>query len=693
MTPTDMLAHGCAPAFGIDATVVPVQTPAGAFVRPRAMDLNPVRAGELWVADAGRDGVTILELSGAGGSVSAHNVRAIKDRAQYHYMDQVSSLAFDPLGQFATCQESLNTYEGQMLPNFFMGPTLYDTRVSTVNSRQQPCQSGETCFLIHVDMLHESPLCMGLVHDDNATTDVSGMGLYSNVYWAFGGGHRQLVRFDFESDHGPGSMDHSRASVRRYTGLNLTRVPNVPSGMALDGATRELFVADTGADRIVRVLTDTGSFSRDAKLAANGHEAYAVYSSPESSFVYSVWDGLQYAAFAKVPTPSGLALSASTLYAASHANGHIYAFDRVTAILLDVVRAAPSGALLGLVLAPPAAVTNANNADGTLLYLDGSTHTLKRVVPTGGACAAPAAEALLQSTCTDGVQNRDESAVDCGGRECARCALGAGCTLHSDCASSMCDVYTRTCAPAVRVDHSASFISSYLNSDFYATSFAHHMINGDMGGASYLNPYPIMAADFCATVGVDNATGVVNCSRIDFDALLLGGCWCHQCLPEDPCLHGGVCSNFNNQGYTCDCSALDGARGDHCQQTNALADEFPWMLHPFPSPPTAPPSPPAPPPMPSPPPPTSPPAPPMAPPPDGIFSTDALVIVIACGVGVGIFLFGCLSAGGRGRGTKPAGKVGSGSTVGAKGVDVVSTTASDVTSTAEKGDTETDQHA
>ena len=56
----------------------------------------------------------------------------------------------------------------------------------------------------------------------------------------------------------------------------------------------------------------------------------------QSSFVYSVWDGLQYAAFAKVPTPSGLALSASTLYAASHANGHIYAFDRVTAILLDV---------------------------------------------------------------------------------------------------------------------------------------------------------------------------------------------------------------------------------------------------------------------------------------------------------------------------------------------------------------------
>ena len=98
------------------------------------------------------------------------------------------------------------------------------------------------------------------------------MGSYQNVYWAFGGGHSQLVRFDFESDHGPGSMDHSRASVRRYTGLQLTRVPNVPSHMALDGRARELFIADTGADRIVKVLTDTGYYARDAKTASGGYE-------------------------------------------------------------------------------------------------------------------------------------------------------------------------------------------------------------------------------------------------------------------------------------------------------------------------------------------------------------------------------------------------------------------------------------
>ena len=79
------------------------------------------------------------------------------------------------------------------------------------------------------------------------------------------------------------------------------------------------------------------------------------------------------------------------------------------------------------------------------------------------------------------------------------------------------------------------------------------MINGDMGGASYLNPYPIMAADFCDTVGVNNATGALDCDRIDLDALLLGGCWCHECLPVNPCRHGGVCVNYQKQGYTCDC--------------------------------------------------------------------------------------------------------------------------------------------
>jgi hypothetical protein len=39
-------------------------------------------------------------------------------------------------------------------------------------------------------------------------------------------------------------------------------------------------------------------------------------------------------------------------------------------------------------------------------------------------------------TCTDGVQNGDESDVDCGGTKCPKCAVGKKCNLDGDCAGS-----------------------------------------------------------------------------------------------------------------------------------------------------------------------------------------------------------------------------------------------------------------
>jgi len=46
------------------------------------------------------------------------------------------------------------------------------------------------------------------------------------------------------------------------------------------------------------------------------------------------------------------------------------------------------------------------------------------------ACVAP-------STCTDGIQNQDETDVDCGG-QCAPCAVGLGCGGDDDCDSGAC---------------------------------------------------------------------------------------------------------------------------------------------------------------------------------------------------------------------------------------------------------------
>jgi len=220
------------------------------------------------------------------------------DRAPYHYMASVSSLAFSEKGMVATCQESTNTYNGLMaLPpsgsgpgNFFMGPTLFSSSGSKlVNSmgegtwnNQSACDSAtEQCFLLHEDMLHESPLCMGIAHDPESAS------LDGNIFWAFDGYNGQLLRYDFERPHGGGtgylSADHSEATVRRYEDVQLHRQPGVSSHMVVDGAHRDLYIADSAGRQVLRVDVDSGRRDRDARTE------YPIYSSTDIRFDYSIW--------------------------------------------------------------------------------------------------------------------------------------------------------------------------------------------------------------------------------------------------------------------------------------------------------------------------------------------------------------------------------------------------------------------
>eukprot|EP01052_Picozoa_sp_SAG31_P025264 SAG31_NODE_2205_length_6195_cov_4.592520_4_plen_169_part_00 len=118
---------------------------------------------------------------------------------------------------------------------------------------------GHSCFFTHYDMLHESPLCMGIAHDPETVTP------FGNVYWVFDGLNGTLMRYDFQEPHGPGSLDHSRASVRRYVDFNLTRVPGIPGHIAVDPADRTVYIADTGGGRVIRLNPDSGHFLRNAK--------------------------------------------------------------------------------------------------------------------------------------------------------------------------------------------------------------------------------------------------------------------------------------------------------------------------------------------------------------------------------------------------------------------------------------------
>ena len=45
---------------------------------------------------------------------------------------------------------------------------------------------------------------------------------------------------------------------------------------------------------------------------------------------------------------------------------------------------------------------------------------------------------IAEPSCTDGLQNGDESDIDCGG-ECQACEVGLACERDADCLSGVCD--------------------------------------------------------------------------------------------------------------------------------------------------------------------------------------------------------------------------------------------------------------
>src|SRR5262245_45609279 len=61
--------------------------------------------------------------------------------------------------------------------------------------------------------------------------------------------------------------------------------------------------------------------------------------------------------------------------------------------------------------------------------------TADLVVP---AALAPPRDLTVAPTCNDGIENGDETDVDCGGSRCDPCDVGKGCARPSDCRSQVC---------------------------------------------------------------------------------------------------------------------------------------------------------------------------------------------------------------------------------------------------------------
>jgi hypothetical protein len=149
------------------------------------------------------------------------------------------------------------------------------------NPACKPGEKGKPFTLgSHLDMLHESPIGMGIAWEQR------------NAYWVFDGcggsqfqnsrqvvnGHGEnftllqngvgdsngedpkrkdcndmgdIVRYDFRVDHGAGFDDHCDGIIERYAIGKVKRVEGVPSHMVM--WEDHLFIADSGSGRIGRL--------------------------------------------------------------------------------------------------------------------------------------------------------------------------------------------------------------------------------------------------------------------------------------------------------------------------------------------------------------------------------------------------------------------------------------------------------
>jgi hypothetical protein len=327
------------PEFGLgDPVLTVVGTTDDGLDVVRDLAFQPDAPQRLWTVNQATDGTVIYEAPGTKEQTSEERI----DRYAEHFMDEVSSIAFGAPGFFATCQESQNTYDHTHEPNEFMGPALWPSDLEIYT------EVGQTWALLgsHLDMLHESPDCMGIAWD------------HDNVYWVFDGYNGDFVRYDFQIDHGPGEDDHSDGIIRRYD-VELTRVPNVPGHVVMDPDTGFFYVADTGTGRVLRVDPSTAEFEDDLRQVLEPLEEYSQYTGTTTDDFAS---GLG--------EPSGIELGDGRLFVSDHASGEIIAYALGTGEELGRIATGAEG-LMGLAL----------DADGTLWYVDAEANQVVRIDP------------------------------------------------------------------------------------------------------------------------------------------------------------------------------------------------------------------------------------------------------------------------------------------------------------------------
>jgi hypothetical protein len=332
------------PQLGDGSAVLTPIYEAGSGREATALAFNPARPDELWVllrepyeglpcTQKEKQGCAALGgrvaiVRGAGGSEPTAELKT--DPNAWHFMRRPIALAFGAGETFATCGEfwTANFEDGAAE---YIGPTLWSSDPEIFARSQPPPQDGSfEPNGSHLDMLHETPFCMGIAHERD------------NVYWTFNGKLGAIDRYDFKQPHPPGADDHSDGELLRWVEGELLRVDDTPSHMAYDPDSARLLVADSGNGRVVALDTTSGTPGEELPT----YDAIAVHQRIDgASLTELVPPGV-------VGLPSGLALAGGTLFVGDRATGILHAFDLQGALLGSLDTGVGPDTLAGITVGP-----------------------------------------------------------------------------------------------------------------------------------------------------------------------------------------------------------------------------------------------------------------------------------------------------------------------------------------------------
>lgn len=245
--------------------------------------------------------------------------QTLEDQNSWHFMRRAPAIAMGALDTFATCSES-HTGNFEDDPTPYNGPSLWSADLEIY---AQPSGGNGS----HLDMLHETPNCMGIAHERD------------NIYWLFNGRFGSIDMVNFNEDHGPGNDDHSDGEVWRYVHGQLTRLENVPSHLVFNPDDFHLYIVDSGARRIVKLDTTTGE--PGGRLQEQFEPLRSSGLMLEAALSVVVDDGV-------LEEPSGLALANGVLYVSDHKTSKIHAYTLAGEPLRTLDTGLPEGTLAGI---------------------------------------------------------------------------------------------------------------------------------------------------------------------------------------------------------------------------------------------------------------------------------------------------------------------------------------------------------